>query len=176
MITDHWSSTVLKHLLDDPVQPFWRKLLNWSLWTVFVQITHSYVRHSKLQTAFLHLLLRGQDQIDTPQVSPQVAKKPSINDAIWLKLGAVSPFTNLQNLLKSHESSWFAWVGIVSIYNLYAYGISANEFLHEQVPGIVHGTLSCASRRTWAFRLCSRLSRPKLCFGLSIFGVLLLFC
>ena len=53
--------------------------------------------------------------------------------------------------------------------------------------------MSCTSRRTWAFRLCSRLSRPysigifnffhgslaeagpKLCFGLSIFGVLLLF-
>ena len=34
---------------------------------------------------------------------------------------------------------------------------------------------ACTSRRTWAFRLCSRLSRPKLCFGLSIFGVLSLF-
>ena len=39
-------------------------------------------------------LSRGQDQIDTPQ--SQAAKKPSIKDTIWIKLGAVSHFTNLE--------------------------------------------------------------------------------
>ena len=31
--------------------------------------------------------------------------------------------------------------------HLYAYRISANEFLHEQVPAIVQVTLTCTSRR-----------------------------
>ena len=83
-------------------------------------------------------LSRGQDQIDTPQVSqvsPQVAKKPSIKDTIWIKLGDVSHFTNLENLMKVPGLH-----GLEYSKYLYAYRISANEFLHEQVPGIVQGT------------------------------------
>ena len=66
---------------------------------------------AEFQQRWMCRLSRGQDQIDTPQlpqVSPQVAKKPSINDTIWIKLGDVSHFRDLQNLMKSHGSSWFA--------------------------------------------------------------------
>ena len=42
---------------------------------------------AEFQQRWMCRLSRGQDQIDTPQVSPRVAKKPSIKDAIWIKLG-----------------------------------------------------------------------------------------
>ena len=78
--------------------------------------------------------------------------------------------------------------------HLYDYRISANEFLHEQVPGIVQGTpclalpgepgrLDCAVDSVDHIQLeyigifnffhgSLAEAGPKLCFGLSIFGVL----
>ena len=62
---------------------------------------------------------------------------------------------NRQRCYQSYESNlksdWMdnagTWVGIVSIYMPIE-----SQPLHEQVPS----TLTCTSRRTWAFRLCSR--------------------
>ena len=51
---------------------------------------------AEFQKRWMCRLSRGQDQIDTPQVSPQVAKKPSIKDTIWIKLGDVNHFRNLE--------------------------------------------------------------------------------
>ena len=89
---------------------------------------------AEFQQRWMCRLSRGQDQIDTPQVSPQVAKKPSIKDTIWIKLDQVGSSWDL-------EISWkflvcMGW----NSKHLYAYRISANKFLHEQVPGIVQGT------------------------------------
>ena len=50
---------------------------------------------AEFQQRWMCRLSRVQDQIDTPQL-PQVAKKPSIKDTIWIKLGDVSHFRNLE--------------------------------------------------------------------------------
>ena len=91
---------------------------------------------AEFQQRLMCRLSRGQDQIDTPQVSPQVAKKPSIKDTIWIYLDQVAV-----SHLGTYTISWkFLVCTGWNSKHLHAYRISANEFLHEQVPGIVQGT------------------------------------